>query len=65
MNTKQTIIIISLIFLFGCQSIVKAAAHRDTRNENEKLTDLVNPLIGTDSEFNLSNGNTYPAIARP
>ncbi|MFA7489333.1 MAG: GH92 family glycosyl hydrolase [Mariniphaga sp.] len=27
--------------------------------------DLVNPLMGTDSEFNLSNGNTYPAIARP
>jgi putative alpha-1,2-mannosidase len=31
-------------------------------------TDLVqyaNPLMGTDSEFNLSNGNTYPAIAVP
>ncbi|MGQ1788296.1 GH92 family glycosyl hydrolase [Saccharicrinis sp. GN24d3] len=25
----------------------------------------VNPLMGTDSEFSLSNGNTYPAIARP
>lgn len=28
-------------------------------------TQLVNPLMGTDSEFSLSNGNTYPAIARP
>src|SRR5665647_3192142 len=27
--------------------------------------DLVNPLMGTDSEFKLSNGNTYPAIASP
>ena len=26
---------------------------------------LVNPLMGTDSEFKLSNGNTYPAIALP
>lgn len=25
----------------------------------------VNPLMGTDSEFKLSNGNTYPAIAVP
>lgn len=25
----------------------------------------VNPLIGTDSKFELSNGNTYPAIALP
>lgn len=27
--------------------------------------DWVNPLMGTDSKFELSNGNTYPAIARP
>lgn len=26
---------------------------------------LANPLTGTDSEFSLSNGNTYPAIAVP
>lgn len=29
------------------------------------LVDLVNPLMGTDSKFSLSNGNTYPAIATP
>ena len=28
-------------------------------------TQYVNPLMGTDSEFSLSNGNTYPAIAMP
>jgi predicted alpha-1,2-mannosidase len=27
--------------------------------------ELVNPLMGTDSEYQLSNGNTYPAIALP
>ncbi|MVN75222.1 glycoside hydrolase family 92 protein [Hymenobacter sp. HMF4947] len=27
--------------------------------------DLVDPLMGTDSKPDLSNGNTYPAIARP
>lgn len=36
-------------------------------NAQEKITpaDYVNPLVGTDSEFSLSNGNTYPAIATP
>ncbi len=29
------------------------------------LLDYVNPLMGTDSDFSLSNGNTYPAIATP
>ncbi|MGE5296507.1 MAG: GH92 family glycosyl hydrolase, partial [Solirubrobacterales bacterium] len=29
------------------------------------LVDYVNPLVGTDSEFNFSTGNTYPAIAVP
>ena len=29
------------------------------------LADLVNPLMGSDSNYSLSNGNTYPAIALP
>ena len=29
------------------------------------LTKYVNPLVGTDSKNELSNGNTYPAIAMP
>ena len=32
---------------------------------NEDYVKYVNPLIGTDTSFELSNGNTYPAIARP
>jgi len=27
--------------------------------------DWINPLMGTDSKFELSNGNTYPSIALP
>ena len=27
--------------------------------------DYVNPLIGTQSTYEFSSGNTYPAIARP
>ena len=55
--------ILLLTVLFSCT----------TSNNNEccnkqtevNLVDLANPLMGTDSEFKLSNGNTYPAIARP
>lgn len=31
----------------------------------EPLADLVNPLMGTQSTYELSTGNTYPAVARP
>lgn len=31
----------------------------------KKPVDYVNPLMGTDSNISLSNGNTYPAIALP
>lgn len=37
-------------------------------SQTKKTTDLaeyVNPLMGTDSKYDLSNGNTYPAIALP
>nr|WP_291870204.1 GH92 family glycosyl hydrolase [Maribacter sp.] len=33
--------------------------------QDPNLVDFANPLMGTDSNFSLSNGNTYPAIARP
>ncbi|HPT21140.1 MAG TPA: GH92 family glycosyl hydrolase [Bacteroidales bacterium] len=45
------------LFTNGCKSVSPEA----------KLdpVELVNPLMGTDTEFKLSNGNTYPAIALP
>jgi len=36
----------------------------DKRNDFSPA-DLVNPLMGTESEYLLSHGNTYPAIAMP
>ena len=36
-----------------------------TSKKVKELIDFVNPLMGTDSKFSLSNGNTYPAIAVP
>jgi predicted alpha-1,2-mannosidase len=38
---------------------------RNSAETEKNPVDLVNPLMGTDSEFKLSNGNTYPAIALP
>ncbi|MFY0601980.1 MAG: GH92 family glycosyl hydrolase [Cyclobacteriaceae bacterium] len=37
---------------------------KDSRKEIAPL-DYVNTLMGTDSDFDLSSGNTYPAIATP
>ncbi len=35
------------------------------QNTTDPYADYVNPLVGTDSTFNFSTGNTYPAIALP
>ena len=53
---KKTIIFYSLFFIFFITKTTIA---------NEDYVKYVNPLIGTDTSFELSNGNTYPAIARP
>lgn len=58
---KQLLILSVLAILFACNS----EQSKSPAPAQEKLVDLVNPLMGTDSEFKLSNGNTYPAIARP
>lgn len=33
--------------------------------QSKDWTQYVNPLMGTQSSFELSTGNTYPTIARP
>ena len=58
---KRIAIIFTILFIIGCQTTTQ----QPTTEKSQKLTDLVNPLMGTDSNFALSNGNTYPAIARP
>ncbi len=59
LNYARQALLISL-FLFlaeGCNVYV-------AENTGDPA-DLVNPLMGTDSEYRLSNGNTYPVIALP
>ena len=53
-------VIISIVLLLGSSGVgVLKAQPYDTP------VDYVNILMGTQSEFALSNGNTYPAVARP
>ena len=51
-----------IVALIGCICISDSPAMGGTSNEK---VSYVNPLMGTQSTFQLSAGNTYPAIARP
>ncbi|WP_102409035.1 GH92 family glycosyl hydrolase [Parabacteroides bouchesdurhonensis] len=59
---KKCVCILALMTVLAWNSKLVAAA-----NENETFdpVEYVNPLMGTQSSFELSTGNTYPAIARP
>ena len=50
-----------LFTLIGLTTSITLYAH----SGNFSPVDYVNPLVGTHSSFELSAGNTYPAIARP
>lgn len=69
-RSKVCIAVIGLS-LVACQtsnhsaSPTHAAATQPTNLVSQDLVQYVNPLMGTDSKFSLSNGNTYPAIATP
>jgi len=45
--------------------LLPACSPKQQPSSDELPASLVNPLMGTDSEFRLSTGNTYPAIALP
>ncbi len=45
--------------------IIGILINNSTGKSEKDPADLVNPLMGTQSEYKLSNGNTYPAIAMP
>jgi len=53
---------ILLLVFFVAFSLTVVA---QTNKSATPYTDLVSTLMGTDSEYALSNGNTYPAIALP
>ena len=56
-------LLITCILILAINLLSYSQDHRIEKIENP--VDWVNPLMGTDSEFELSNGNTYPAIAMP
>lgn len=51
---------IKSLFFFLLLSVCLAVAQ-----DRSEPVDYVSILVGTQSKFELSNGNTYPAIARP
>ena len=57
-NTQKRIVLLG--FLVGL-SVWSFGASKGSLS----YADYVNPLVGTDSTFNFSTGNTYPAIAVP
>ena len=63
---KIKIIAVSLLMtIISCKKEMHNGSIESKTKQNIDLVDYVNPLMGTDSDFSLSNGNTYPAIATP
>lgn len=56
-SMRKTLTLLSLMVVSMASHAIKV----DQRN----AADFVNPLVGTESENELSTGNTYPAIAMP
>lgn len=57
MKEKVVVLLVLFALVWGYHSPVRA--------EGKDYSGYVNPLMGTLSEYQLSTGNTYPAIARP
>ena len=57
--------ILRIIFFTAVCNILFVSCDNNELSFADSPVDYVNPLIGSDSSFELSNGNTYPAIARP
>jgi len=53
-------LLLAVVSLSGCKEKTAKPVP-----EQRNLVDLVNPLVGTESSYSLSHGNTYPAIAVP
>jgi len=62
------ILCLGSLMLTGCSQAPQQTDAKVTQKVDlvqQDLVQYVNPLMGTDSKFSLSNGNTYPAIATP
>lgn len=56
MKIRKKIVAVGLFLSFVSSGVLYA---------QKSLVDYVNPLVGTDSNFEVSHGNTYPVIAMP
>ena len=63
MKFKVTLVAILTLICFSCTRVEKGVMNVGA--EQLSIVDYVNPLMGTDSKYTLSNGNTYPAISTP
>lgn len=63
MKNRAAIFVLLTLTCLSFGSLEKGAIINPS--EQVSLVDYVNPLMGTDSKYSLSNGNTYPAIATP
>lgn len=55
-----------LSFVVSCALILSVqASGKSTKDDVRSWADYVNPLVGSQSDFSLSTGNTYPVIALP
>lgn len=62
-NNKLLLFFIALLCV-SCIQIKQKEKQENSLKTND-IVDFVNPLMGTDSDYSLSNGNTYPVIATP
>jgi predicted alpha-1,2-mannosidase len=53
------------LFFSAFFMLIVASVNGQQAEKANNLVDYINPLMGTDSKPDLSNGNTYPAIALP
>ncbi len=61
---KGIALCVILIAAISCKNETALKSDKQSKDKIDLLS-YVNPLMGTDSDFSLSNGNTYPAIATP
>ncbi len=71
-NLRGTVAVIASLALVAPAPILAqtkataaASANGAMQPQDQPSVDLVNPLMGTDSDYTLSYGNTYPAVAVP
>ena len=62
---KLNLLIVNGLTIIAFSALLTAGCKELNIKKDFDPVELVNPLMGTDSEYRLSHGNTYPAIALP